>query len=97
MINMREHVQKIVVLMAKQFINMLKVKQLINCGQTINDVTNKMHMNPYVVRKISKQINKFSLEELKKIVERLAEMDVMIKSGKIKDRLALELFIVSVL
>ncbi|MEN8906073.1 MAG: DNA polymerase III subunit delta [Clostridiales bacterium] len=93
MINVGEQAQKIFILISKQFINMLKIKQLSNNGLRIDEISQKIKMNPYIIKKIFKQIEKFKIENLENSIKFFEEMDIMIKSGKIKDRTALELIV----
>ena len=65
-----------------QFRNLIKVKS-----------GGKLDMHPFVVKKTSQQAKNFSFEELKKIYQKLLEIDLGIKTGKIDARTAIELFI----
>lgn len=67
-----------------QFRNLIKVKS-----------GGKLDMHPFVVKKTSQQAKNFSFEELKKIYQKLLEIDLEIKTGKIDAKTALELFVVN--
>lgn len=65
-----------------QFRNLIKVKS--GGGKDLH---------PFVFKKTSQQARNFSFEELKKIYQKLLEIDLSIKTGKADARTALELFV----
>jgi len=67
-----------------QFRNLLMVK---------SSRMSKIKMHPFVFRKSCYQAQKFSLEELKKIYQKIYEIDFQIKTGKIEPEAGLDLFI----
>ncbi|MBQ7668255.1 MAG: DNA polymerase III subunit delta [Clostridia bacterium] len=50
----------------------------------------ELGINPYVLRKLNTQVNKFSQEELKNLLKKLIELDKKSKSGDIDARIGLE-------
>ena len=56
----------------------------------------ELGINPYVLKKIIGQVNKFSLEELKKIVMSLIELDSKSKLGELDARIGLESIIANI-
>lgn len=56
----------------------------------------KLNLPPFVIKKSIYQEKKFSLEELKKIYQKIFEIDLKIKMGKIEPETALDLFIAEV-
>jgi DNA polymerase III delta subunit len=50
-------------------------------------------MHPFLVKKSYEQAQKFSLVELKKIYQKIFEVDLGIKTGKIEPETALDLLI----
>ena len=67
-----------------QFRNLLMVKS--------SDMS-KIKIHPFVLKKSYYQSQKFTLEELKKIYQKIFQVDLDIKTGKIEPELALDLFI----
>ena len=65
-----------------QFRNLIKVKT--GGGKALH---------PFVFKKTQSQASNFSFEELKKIYQKLLEIDLDIKTGRINARTALELFV----
>lgn len=66
--------------------NLLKVK---------SGPSAKLDMHPFVIKKTIQQARNFSFEDLKKIYQKLLEIDLDIKTGKTDYRTALEMFIMS--
>ena len=79
-----------------QFRNLIKIKSLLDQGFPNNEIISQTKMHPYVVQKSIQQCQRFEIETLKKIYQKLFDADLAIKSGKIKSRLALDLLVVSI-
>jgi len=79
-----------------QFRNLLKIKDLLERGKSVQEISSSAKMHPFVVRKSIEQCRKFSLIELKKIYRKLLDAEIAIKSGKMKPRLVLDLLVISV-
>ena len=78
-----------------QFRNLLKVADLgENEGRNEYEISKISKLHPYVVKKSLAQIRHFSFEQLKKIYQKLGNLDLKIKTGKIDIKLALDKFIV---
>ena len=78
-----------------QFRNLLKVADLKD-QYFGNDyaIAKAAGLHPYVVKKSLNQIKSFSLPKLKNIYQKLADLDMQIKTGKIDIKLAMDKFIV---
>ncbi len=72
-----------------QFRNILGVKDLIERGKALS----RSGLNPFVARKSYEQSRKFTMEELKKIYQRIFQVDYRIKTGRIEPQAALDLLI----
>lgn len=79
-----------------QFRNLLLVKSQIEQGVPFYNLAKKIKLHPYVLRKTFEQSKNFSLAGLKKIYERLMEIDLAIKSGQIEPRAALDLVVAEI-
>lgn len=74
--------------------NMLKIADLKeNFGYPENEIIRTSQMHPFVVRKSLNQIRNFSFARLAKLYQKLNQLDVMMKTGKIEAELALDKFI----
>jgi len=80
-----------------QFRNLLKIADLKeNYRMNEQEIANKTKLHPFVVRKSLSQGRNFSLEILKKIYQKLGNLDAKIKTGQIDIKLALDKFIVEI-
>jgi DNA polymerase-3 subunit delta len=76
-----------------QFRNLIQTKDLVEKGESIYRIKNKMGLHPFVFEKIIKISQKFTTEELKKTYQKIFNFDSAIKTGKIEPDLALDLFL----
>ena len=90
----KEPPMKILSLLARQFNSLLEIKELRKKGYDSRGIEKKMNIASFLVNKYAKQAAMFSVEELKQAVSDAAATDQNVKSGKIVDRLAVELLIV---
>jgi len=76
-----------------QFRNLLLVKDLE--AKSLSEITSILKpMHPFVVKKSLSLAKKFTIQELEKIYVKLFQMDLAVKTGKIKPEMALELLII---
>ena len=76
-----------------QFRNLLIIKDLIEKNLSPYSFTN---LHPYVIKKSISLLGKFSFSELKKIYQKIFEVDLDIKTGKIEPEMALDLLITEI-
>jgi DNA polymerase-3 subunit delta len=76
-----------------QFRNLIRVKDLIEKGEKISQIKSKLDLHPFVLEKILRISQKFKIEELRKIYQRIFNLDLAIKTGKIEPDLALDLLL----
>ena len=76
-----------------QFRNLLIIKDLIEQGLNQYQIQKETKIHPFVVQKTFSQARNFSLNELKKIYQKLLETDIALKTSKIEPNLALDLLI----
>lgn len=76
-----------------QFRNLLMVKDLIEEGRSFYSISQVTQLHPFVVKKSYSLADKFTFEELKKIYQRIFQVDFDIKTGKIKPEISLDLFL----
>jgi len=78
-----------------QFRNLLLVKDLE--AMSLPEITTALKpMHPFVIRKSLWLAEKFTIQELEKIYVKLFQMDLAVKTGKIKPEMALELLIADI-
>ena len=79
-----------------QFRNLMKIKPLAEKNYSPQEISGKLKMHPYVLRKSLEQARNFSWESLKSLYQRLCDIDFETKTGKIDIGLALDQFIAAV-
>jgi len=62
-------------------------------GANINAAAKDLGIHPYAAKKIKNILNKFDVQELKKIYQQALDLDVGFKTGKVDARLGLELIV----
>ena len=90
---LREPVPKIFVMLTNHLRRVLQAKQFKNKGVNSKDAALKMGIPPYIYQKLSGQAKRFSSDKLKNTIYESAEYDYLIKTGNIKDKIALEMVI----
>ncbi|MBO9129579.1 DNA polymerase III subunit delta [Bacillus sp. 165] len=84
---------KILALLVTQFRLLYQVKELQGRGYNQNQIASHLSVHPYRVKLAMNQTKLFLPEELKKILNLLAEADYEMKTGKMEKKLILEFFI----
>ena len=69
------------------------IRELIDKNRPYFLISKETKLHPYVVKKSHAQAQRFSLSELKKIYQKIFEVDLNIKTGKIDPQIALDLLI----
>lgn len=92
---LKEPPMKIMALITRQFQILSVVKAMTNQGFGNKDIAAKAGCPEWAVRKNQAQCRGFSLEQLKQALIDGVSYEEAVKTGKMKDQLAVELFIVS--
>jgi len=82
-----------------QFRNLLIIKsqgKKYIAQSEISSLSKKLGLHPFVVRKSSWHIKRFTIEELKKIYQKIFQADYNIKAGRIKPEIALDMLIADI-
>jgi len=95
MVFLGEPVIKIIFMIARQVRLLLLAKTLLQEGNSEKSLAGLLQAHPYVAQKCAKQARNFSLQELKRDMQKILHADSAIKSGTQEPVLALELLIVS--
>ena len=75
---------------------LIKLKDLIEKGTSYYDLAKKAKLHPFVIKKSSEQLRNFSLEQLKKIYQRLLEIEIGLKKGRFDGPTALDLLVAEI-
>ncbi|MFH1656727.1 MAG: DNA polymerase III subunit delta [Candidatus Nealsonbacteria bacterium] len=76
-----------------QFRNLLIIKDLIEKYNPYNVIVKKSKLHPFVVRKSYSQSQQFTLSELKKIYQKIFQVDIDIKTGRVLPETGLDLLV----
>lgn len=93
LLTLKEPPMRILFLIARQFNQLLQVKELLGKGLDKGSIASKLKMQPFVVGKIIPQARQFSREQILSYVSDCVDMEEAVKSGRLQDRLAVELLI----
>ena len=89
LLTLKEPPMRILFLIARQFNQLLQVKDLMGKGMDKGTIASKLKMQPFVVGKTMPQAR----EQILSYVEFCVETEEAVKSGRLQDRLAVELLI----
>ena len=93
LLTLKEPPMRILFLIARQFNQLLQVKDLMGKGMDKGTIASKLKMQPVVVGKTMPQARQFGREQILSYVEFCVETEEAVKSGRLQDRLAVELLI----
>jgi len=79
-----------------QFRNLLTIKELIEKNTPYYKIISKSKLHPFIVKKSYQQAQRFTLQQLKKIYQKIFQVDYQIKTGKIEPEVALDILITEV-
>lgn len=85
---------QILALLTRQFRLLLEVKLLTSKGYARPKIAETAGLHPYVAGKYMSQCKSFSVPDLRTIMEDAAEMEEAVKTGRLTDKMCVELFIV---
>ena len=93
LLTLKEPPMRILFLIARQFNQLLQVKDLMGKGMDKGTIASKLKMQPFVVGKTMPQARQFGRDQILSYVEFCVETEEAVKSGRLQDRLAVELLI----
>jgi DNA polymerase-3 subunit delta len=88
-----EHPLRILAMIVRQFRLLILVKELTSGGAGPREVARELKLHPYPAGKLCKQAAHFTPAQLEQIHRRLLAADVRIKTGQIRDEVALDLLV----
>ena len=80
-------------MIARQFNQLLQVKEMMEKGMTRGEIASRLKMQPFVVGKAMPQARQFSREQILSCVNLCVDMEEAVKTGRLSDRLAVELLL----
>ena len=93
LLTLKEPPMRILFLIARQFNQILQVKEMAAKGLDKAAIASRLKMQPFLVGKTMPQARRFSREQILSYVNECVEAEEAVKSGRLKDRLAVELLI----
>ena len=94
LLTLKEPPMRILYLLVRQFKLLMEVKDLLRRGFDKSQIAKEAKLHPFVAGKYMQQCRAFSTEELKGILEEAADTEEQVKTGRLNDRMSVELFIV---
>ncbi len=79
-----------------QFRNLLTIRDLIEKNESPYALLKEARLHPYVIKKSYSQAQKFKIDELKKIYQKIFQIDLAIKTGKVEPETALDILITEI-
>ncbi|KIR01478.1 hypothetical protein P261_00292 [Lachnospiraceae bacterium TWA4] len=94
LVALREPAMRILYLINRQYLQLYQVKELAESGMNENEIGKAAGLSSYVVKKVLQKASKLTKKELEYSIEKCVKADEGIKTGLIKDQMAVELLIV---
>ncbi len=89
----KESAFKILYLLSGTFDKLLRIKLMLEDGASLSDISEKIGLKPFIVKKYIDSGKKFSKDYLIERIMRVAEIDLSIKEGIIDEWTALEQYV----
>ncbi len=93
LLTLKEPPMRILFLIARQFNQILQVKELVSKGGDKGTIASRLKVPPFAAGKLIAQAKVFSREQILSYVELCVESEEAVKTGRLSDRLAVELLI----
>ncbi|MCI8724563.1 MAG: DNA polymerase III subunit delta [Hungatella sp.] len=93
LLTLKEPPMRILFLIARQFNQILQVKELMGQGMDRGSIASKLKLQPFVVGKVMPQARGFSREQILSYVNLCVDAEEAVKTGRLNERLAVELLI----
>lgn len=94
LLTLKEPPMRILYLIVRQFNGLLQTKDGISRGLSQSEMAKAIGVAPFVVGKYLGQSKLFSVSQLKSALEECAQIEEEVKTGKLDDKIAVELIIV---
>ena len=91
---LREPPMRILYLLARQFRQLMQTKEMLEEGKGQQEISKTLGVPSFAVRNYVSCVRDYEKERLKKAVEDLTEAEEDVKTGRLGDRLSVELLIV---
>lgn len=93
LLTLKEPPMRILFLIARQFNQILQVKELMGKGMDKGSIASKLKIPPFAAGKIMPQSRTFTREQILSYVNLCVDAEEAVKTGKLNDRMAVELLL----
>lgn len=93
LLTLKEPPMRIMFLIARQFNQLLQVKELMGKGMDKGGIAAKLKIPPFAAGKLMPQARTFSREQILSYVNSCVEAEEAVKTGRLTDRMAVELLL----
>lgn len=94
LLTLKEPPMRIMYLIARNFNQLLMVKELTENGNASSAIATKMGIQSFLVGKLQGQARVFRASTLRRAIEECVSLEEAVKTGRLEDRLAVEMLIV---
>lgn len=91
---LKEPPMRILYLLARQFNQLLQIKEMQAAGLPNRDIASKIGMPPFAVSRSSGLCRRYSADQLRQIVEECVQTEQEVKTGHLDDTISVEMLIV---
>ena len=93
LLTLKEPPMRILFLIARQFNQILQAKELMGKGMDKGGIASKLKIPPFAAGKIMPQARTFSKDQILSYVNLCVETEEAVKTGRLNDRMAVELLL----
>ncbi len=94
LLSLKEPAMRVLFLIARQFNQMLQLRDLREQGLDSASIAAKAGVAPFIAKRTLAQASRYELSDLKKAVQECVETEEAVKTGRMGDQLAVEMLIV---
>lgn len=91
-----EPILKVLTTLGNQIKHILSAKLLLDEGYSSKMIASKLGIHPFVASKCASQSRRFTVDELKGLLNKFLDVDLMIKTGKMNDKMAIEMLVIEI-
>lgn len=94
LLTLKEPPMRILFLLAKQYRQLLQVKQFAEAGLAQQEMSSKLGVPSFAVRNIASCARAYTISELEQAIKDFVDAEESVKTGRLEDKLSVELLII---
>ena len=94
LLTLKEPPMRILFLLAKQYRQLLQVKQFAEAGLAQQEMASKLGVPSFAVRNIASCARAYTISELEQAIKDFVDAEESVKTGRLEDKLSVELLII---